>query len=143
MARASLVSLRMSCHFTRHVHNFGKKFNGGGAVMAMEETAETVATTDAASATEAADVETTAGAITYPTAPGYQVNVRSGPGTNHRVVKVLPYNTRVPIRCQRHGEKVSGPYGTTDIWDSIAPGQYVSDAYVRTGSDGFVTVPCG
>ncbi|WP_211124340.1 SH3 domain-containing protein [Streptomyces yatensis] len=117
--------------------------------MAIEETAETVATSDAANAThaaiatEAADVETTAGAITYPTAPGYQVNVRSGPGTNHRVVKVLPYNTRVPIRCQRHGEKVSGPYGTTDIWDSIAPGQYVSDAYVRTGSDGFVTVPCG
>ncbi|MGP3947033.1 MULTISPECIES: SH3 domain-containing protein [Streptomyces] len=111
--------------------------------MAMEETAETVATTDAANATEAADVTATAGAITYPTAPGYQVNVRSGPGTNHRVVKVLPYNTRVPIRCQRHGEKVSGPYGTTDIWDSIAPGQYVSDAYVRTGSDGFVTVPCG
>ncbi|MCG0290755.1 SH3 domain-containing protein [Streptomyces sp. PSAA01] len=117
--------------------------------MAIEETAETVATTDAAIATdaeiatEAADVETTAGVITYPTAPGYQVNVRSGPGTNHRVIKVLPYNTRVPIRCQRHGEKVSGPYGTTDIWDSIAPGQYVSDAYVRTGSDGFVTVPCG
>ncbi|MER8160709.1 SH3 domain-containing protein [Streptomyces sp. NPDC094472] len=115
--------------------------------MAMEETAETVATTDTANAADTADgtdaVETAAGAITYPTAPGYQVNVRSGPGTNHRVVKVLPYNTRVPIRCQRHGEKVSGPYGTTDIWDSIAPGQYVSDAYVRTGSDGFVTVPCG
>ncbi len=111
--------------------------------MAIEETAETVATTDTANGTEAADVTATAGAITYPTAPGYQVNVRSGPGTSHRVVKVLPYNTRVPIRCQRHGEKVSGPYGTTDIWDNIAPGQYVSDAYVRTGSDGFVTVPCG
>ncbi|QKV93429.1 SH3 domain-containing protein [Streptomyces sp. NA02950] len=84
-----------------------------------------------------------AGAVTYPTAPGHQVNVRSGPGTHHRLIKVLPYNTRVPIRCQRHGQKVSGPYGTTDIWDCIAPGQYVSDAYVKTGSDGFVTVPCG
>ncbi|CDR07912.1 hypothetical protein GCM10022420_091940 [Streptomyces iranensis] len=124
------------------MHNFGKKFNGGGADMAIEETADTVATTDATD-TVADTVETTAGAITYPVAPGYQLNVRSGPGTNHRLVKVLPYNSRVPIRCQRHGQKVSGPYGTSDIWDNIAPGQYVSDAYVKTGSDGFVTVPCG
>ncbi|MFS7875138.1 SH3 domain-containing protein [Streptomyces asiaticus] len=114
--------------------------------MAIEETADGVATTDAtdtATGTVADTVETTAGAITYPVAPGYQLNVRSGPGTNYRLVKVLPYNSRVPIRCQRHGEKVSGPYGTSDIWDNIAPGQYVSDAYVKTGSDGFVTVPCG
>ncbi|MBL1101703.1 SH3 domain-containing protein [Streptomyces coffeae] len=98
---------------------------------AMEETAG------------AQSVESAAAAVTYPTAPGHQVSVRSGPGTHHRLIRVLPYNTRVPIRCQRHGQKVSGPYGTTDIWDSIAPGEYVSDAYVKTGSDGMVTVPCG
>ncbi|MDP9608359.1 MULTISPECIES: SH3 domain-containing protein [Streptomyces] len=130
--------------------------------MAIEEIAETtgtatIATADAAAsateatvvtaATDATDATATAGstaaAVTYPIAPGYQVNVRSGPGTTYKVVKVLPYNSRVPIRCQRHGQKVSGPYGTSDIWDSIAPGQYVSDAYVRTGSDGFVAAPCG
>ena len=82
-------------------------------------------------------------AVTYPTAPGYQVNVRSGPGTGYALVKKLPENTRVPIRCQTHGQRVSGPYGSTDIWDCVAPGQYVSDAYVKTGSDGFVTVSCG
>ncbi|MEU9970325.1 SH3 domain-containing protein [Streptomyces malaysiensis] len=120
--------------------------------MAIEETADTAATDGADTANDTANdtaeattdaVGIAAGAITYPVAPGYQVNVRSGPGTNYRVVKVLPYNSRVPIRCQRHGQKVSGPYGTSDIWDNIAPGQYVSDAYVKTGSDGFVTVPCG
>jgi uncharacterized protein YraI len=128
------------------------KFDGGGP-MAMEETMET---TDAEAAVEAGTVEAgtvqagtveatavEATAVTYPIAPGYQVNVRSGPSTTSKLVKVLPYNTRVPIRCQRRGQKVSGPYGTTDIWDNIAPGQYVSDAYVKTGSDGFVTVVCG
>ncbi|MEU9794229.1 SH3 domain-containing protein [Streptomyces sparsogenes] len=130
--------------------------------MAMEETVETstaTATAKAASteaeagATETTQLETAeagsteavtseAGTITYPLAPGYRVNVRSGPSTTNKLIKVLPYNTRVPIRCQRRGQKISGPYGTTDIWDSIAPGQYVSDAYVKTGSDGFITVVC-
>ncbi|KAK1180184.1 SH3 domain-containing protein [Streptomyces sp. NBS 14/10] len=128
------------------------KFDGGGPI-AMEET---VGTTDAETAVEAetgveagtvevgtVDVGTVeATTVTYPIAPGYQVNVRSGPSTTSKLIKVLPYNTRVPIRCQRRGQKISGPYGTTDIWDSIAPGQYVSDAFVKTGSDGFITVIC-
>ncbi|MFE6778601.1 SH3 domain-containing protein [Streptomyces sp. NPDC057702] len=80
---------------------------------------------------------------TYPVAPGYRVNVRSGPTTTSPVVKVLAYNARVRIRCQRRGQNVSGPYGTSNVWDSIAPGQYVSDTYVRTGSDGYVAPSCG
>ncbi|MGO4419137.1 SH3 domain-containing protein [Streptomyces sp. MCAF7] len=106
---------------------------------------ETVGTTGAETAVEEETVEVgtvEATTVTYPIAPGYQVNVRSGPSTTSKLIKTLPYNTRVPIRCQRRGQKISGPYGTTDIWDSIAPGQYVSDAYVKTGSDGFITVEC-
>lgn len=127
--------------------------------MAMEDTVAAEATEateaveagavhgDAAEAgTVAADerIETASAAasITYPVAPGCRLNVRRGPSTTSPLVKVLPYDVRVPIRCQRRGETVSGPYGTTDIWDNIAPGQYVSDAYVKTGSDGFVTVRC-
>lgn len=83
-----------------------------------------------------------AGTIYYPVAPGVQVNVRRGPNTGSQIVKVLGENSRVAIRCQTRGETVSGPYGTTDVWDSIAPGQYVSDAYVKTGSDGFVAIRC-
>ncbi|MGC0384210.1 hypothetical protein RKD33_004427 [Streptomyces sp. SAI-129] len=45
----------------------------------------------------------------YPVAPGYRLNVRSGPGTNYSVVRVLAEGSRVTINCQRTGERVSGP----------------------------------
>lgn len=80
--------------------------------------------------------------VTYPVAPGYRVNVRKGPSTTSQVVKVLAYDVRVPIYCQCPGETVSGPYGTTKVWDNIGPGQFVSDAYVHTGSDGYVAPRC-
>ncbi|MFF2516087.1 SH3 domain-containing protein [Streptomyces sp. NPDC058086] len=94
---------------------------------------EAVSSTTTASATAA---------VTYPIAPGYAVNVRSGPGTSYRIVRVLPEGSRVSIFCQRPGESVSGPYGTTSIWDNIANGEYISDAYVKTGSDGYVAPRC-
>ncbi|MEV7526686.1 peptidase [Streptomyces sp. NPDC091371] len=78
----------------------------------------------------------------YPVAPGYRVNVRSGPGTSYAIVKVLPYDAVVTIRCQCPGTTVSGPYGTTNIWDCIGNGLFVSDAYVKTGSDGYVANRC-
>ncbi|MEU0060961.1 SH3 domain-containing protein, partial [Streptomyces sp. NPDC006334] len=49
----------------------------------------------------------------------------------------------VAIYCQTPGTSVSGPYGTSSIWDNIGSGQYVSDTYVRTGSDGYVASRCG
>ncbi|MFH9419831.1 SH3 domain-containing protein [Streptomyces sp. NPDC017529] len=88
------------------------------------------------------EVTAASAAVTYPVAPGYRLNVRSGPSSRSSLVRQLPYGARIAIRCQRHGERVSGPYGTNDIWDCIAPGQYVSDSYVRTGSDGFVAPLC-
>ncbi|MEU9339526.1 SH3 domain-containing protein [Streptomyces sp. NPDC048290] len=78
----------------------------------------------------------------YPVAPGVRLNVRSGPGTHYRIVRVLPEGATVPIYCQRPGDSVTGPYGTSTIWDCIANAQYVSDAYVRTGSDGYVAPRC-
>ncbi|WP_431042916.1 SH3 domain-containing protein [Streptomyces sp. P1-3] len=107
------------------------------AIGAREEAEEAAEGADGTVGTTAAQ------AVTYPVAAGYRVNVRRGPSTTSPLIKVLAYNVRVPIRCQTRGEKVSGPCGTTDIWDNIAPGQYVSDAYVQTGSDGFVAVRCG
>ncbi|MET9520440.1 SH3 domain-containing protein [Streptomyces sp. NPDC002994] len=83
-----------------------------------------------------------ASVVLYPVAPGYRVNVRSGPGTNYRIVKVLPYGARVPINCQKPGERITGPYGTTNLWDNIANGQFVADAYINTGSDGYVAPRC-
>ncbi|MET8219762.1 SH3 domain-containing protein [Streptomyces hirsutus] len=79
----------------------------------------------------------------YPVAPGHRLNVRSGPGTNYAIVRTLPLGAQVPIFCQSPGTTVTGPYGTSNIWCNIASGQYVSDAYVKTGSDGYVAPRCG
>lgn len=78
----------------------------------------------------------------YPVAPGVSLNVRSGPSTTYRIVRVLPEGSHVPIFCQKAGQSVTGPYGTSNIWDGIANGEYVSDAYVNTGSDGYVAPLC-
>ncbi|MER6217603.1 MULTISPECIES: SH3 domain-containing protein [unclassified Streptomyces] len=83
------------------------------------------------------------GGPTFPTAPGYRVNVRSGPGTNYPIIDSVPAGGSVTIRCQCSGTTVSGPYGTTDLWDCIGNGRFVSDAYVHTGSDGYVAPRCG
>ncbi|MES5819720.1 SH3 domain-containing protein [Streptomyces sp. RG80] len=78
----------------------------------------------------------------YSIAPGYRVNVRSGPGTSYSIVDVLPEGSRVAITCQTPGTTVTGPYGTTKIWDCIASGEYISDTYVNTGSDGYIRPRC-
>ncbi|CAL9460762.1 hypothetical protein SUDANB6_02631 [Streptomyces sp. enrichment culture] len=88
------------------------------------------------------DAVTTAATATYPVAPGVRLNVRSGPGTGYAIVRVLPEGTRVPIYCQTPGTWVTGPYGTSNIWDNIGSGQYVSDTYVLTGSDGYFRPRC-
>ncbi|NUP18486.1 MAG: SH3 domain-containing protein [Streptomyces sp.] len=79
----------------------------------------------------------------YSIAPGVRLNVRNGPGTSFGVVRVLTEGSKVPIYCQTPGTTVTGPYGTSKIWDNISNGQYVSDAYVQTGSDGYVADRCG
>jgi uncharacterized protein YraI len=84
-----------------------------------------------------------AAAVYYHVAPDVRLNVRSGPGTNYSIVKVLPYDVQVPIYCQTPGTTVSGYYGTSDIWDCIGNNQFVSDTYVQTGSDGYIASRCG
>ncbi|MBC7271463.1 MAG: SH3 domain-containing protein [Streptomyces sp.] len=91
---------------------------------------------------EAEAVTTAAALRTYPVAPGVRLNVRSGPGTGYSIIRVLPEGTRVPIYCQTPGTRVTGPYGTSNIWDNISNGEFVADAYVYTGSDGYVASRC-
>ncbi|MFG2637574.1 SH3 domain-containing protein [Streptomyces sp. NPDC048362] len=79
---------------------------------------------------------------TFAVAPGVRLNVRSGPGTQFGVVRVLPEGARVSIFCQTPGTTVTGPYGTTNIWDNIDNGQFISDSYVQTGTDGYVASRC-
>ncbi|MFJ1652122.1 SH3 domain-containing protein [Streptomyces sp. NPDC088337] len=93
---------------------------------------------------DAATVVAAAAALNYyPVAPGVELNVRSGPGTGYGIVRTLSAGASVPIYCQTPGTTVSGYYGTSNIWNNIGTGQYVSDTYVKTGSDGYVTGRCG
>ncbi|WP_033310394.1 SH3 domain-containing protein [Streptomyces iakyrus] len=107
--------------------------------MSVDRVEETVGGQVAEAVT--ADAATTAVRY-YSVAPGVRVNVRSGPGTNYTVVRVLSEGAKVPIYCQSPGTTVTGPYGTTNIWDNINNGQYISDAYVNTGSDGYIRPRC-
>ncbi|MEI5098532.1 SH3 domain-containing protein [Streptomyces sp. PmtG] len=70
------------------------------------------------------------------------VNVRSGPGTSYEKVGRVQAGALVTISCQKPGERVTGPTGTSNIWDRIGSGRYVSDTYVRTGSNGYVAPRC-
>ncbi|MFI6351015.1 SH3 domain-containing protein [Streptomyces sp. NPDC050560] len=72
----------------------------------------------------------------------YDVNVRSGPGLGYGVVGALRAGTYVSIGCQKDGQTITGPLGTSRIWDRIGSGRYVTDTYIRTGSDGYVAPRC-
>ncbi|MGW2842295.1 SH3 domain-containing protein [Streptomyces sp. NPDC001493] len=107
-------------------------------VPVVPETAKTLAVEPAAGTATLASYEV----ARYPIAPGYRVNVRTGPGTEYPIVRLMPYGMTVPIFCQKTGERVTGPYGSSNLWDCIANGEFVSDAYVHTGSDGWVASRC-
>ncbi|MFD5037870.1 SH3 domain-containing protein [Streptomyces sp. NPDC058378] len=121
----------------------GVEENSSGTVTA--DIADVTGTTVTATAEAVVAEEVTtlaAGTVVYPIAPGYRVNVRRGPGTQYGIVRTLPYGMSVPVYCQKPGERVTGPYGTSNIWDNIANGQFVADAYVHTGSDGYIAPRC-
>ncbi|WP_369215918.1 SH3 domain-containing protein [Streptomyces flavofungini] len=87
-----------------------------------------------------AEAVAVAAAASYPVIAA--VNVRSGPGTSYAKVGRLSAGARVTIQCQKAGEQVTGPGGTSKLWDRIGSGRWVSDTYVRTGSTGYVAPRC-
>ncbi len=75
---------------------------------------------------------------------GDPLTVRRAPTTSATAVGSVANGTTVAIDCQATGTSVTGPLGTTTLWDYVpALGGYVSDGYVRTGSDGRVAPDCG
>jgi hypothetical protein len=73
---------------------------------------------------------------------GGPLTVRSGPGTGTAAVGQAGNYANVVIECTATGTTVTGTYGTTNLWNRIGPGNWVSDAYVNTGSSAPVAPAC-
>ncbi|MPZ00241.1 MAG: DUF1906 domain-containing protein [Actinophytocola sp.] len=58
------------------------------------------------------------------------LNARSGPSPRYPVVRTHAPGSTVWVRCQLPGAK----FGSTNIWDKLAAGTYVTDYYVSTRS---------
>lgn len=82
-------------------------------------------------------------AIALPLASAYPVKTdglhcRSGPGTNHGIVKTYAKGTELTISCQTPGTDVNGD----SLWDKTSDGCYVTDYYVLTGTSNYVAPRC-
>jgi uncharacterized protein YraI len=73
---------------------------------------------------------------------GADLTVRSGASSNTSAIGSVNDGALIHITCQKHGEAVHGTYGVSTLWDHIASGGYVADAYVSTGSDGQIAPTC-
>ncbi|KAK4034927.1 hypothetical protein C8A01DRAFT_38624 [Parachaetomium inaequale] len=69
---------------------------------------------------------------------GDDVNCRSGPGTSYKSIKTYKKGADVKLSCQTYGETITG----NSIWDKTSDGCYVSDYYVKTGSNSMVVKEC-
>lgn len=73
---------------------------------------------------------------------GVPLHVRSGPTTAAAPVGLAAEHARVVVECTVRGQWVTGHLGTTNLWNRIGPGHYVSDAYLRTGTGDPVAPAC-
>jgi hypothetical protein len=53
----------------------------------------------------------------------------------HEVNQPLVANVVYDLTCWALGERVNGPYGSTDLWYRVVSGGYVSDALLYTGTN--------
>ncbi|WP_229796146.1 hypothetical protein [Saccharothrix coeruleofusca] len=73
---------------------------------------------------------------------GSPLNLRAAPSTTAAIKGLAANKAKVIVECYVEGEEVTGPYGTSTIWDRIGPDHYVSDTYLLTGSDAPVAPKC-
>ncbi|MEV2240553.1 hypothetical protein [Micromonospora sp. NPDC049891] len=58
------------------------------------------------------------------------LTVRAGPGAGYQSRGLAAQYANVPIQCYVTGQTVVGPYRTTNRWNRLASGQFVSHAYI-------------
>nr|WP_143545605.1 hypothetical protein [Rhodococcus sp. 06-1059B-a] len=75
---------------------------------------------------------------------------RQSPSTSCKSVAFLSPGTGLRVVCQKVGQRVTGPYGSSEIWDYVVvsggPNNgkegMVADANIYTGSNGLVAEIC-
>jgi hypothetical protein len=67
------------------------------------------------------------------TGDGY-VNLRAGPGIGHQAVGQVWDAGTVHLSCWDYGTSHEGPWGTSNLWDRLTDGTWISDAFVYTGT---------
>jgi len=74
---------------------------------------------------------------------GSALNVRQAPDTRSPVLRRLKNKSSVALECYTNGPSVKSPAGLkTKLWYRTTKGGYVSDAFLRTGSNGPITRTC-
>ncbi|HET6290418.1 MAG TPA: hypothetical protein VFG15_27185 [Amycolatopsis sp.] len=73
---------------------------------------------------------------------GDPMNVRASASTSAAIKGLAANYAKVTIECYVEGETVTGKFGTSNVWDRIGPGHYISDTYLQTGSDLPVAPKC-
>ncbi|AOM14678.1 peptidoglycan DD-metalloendopeptidase family protein [Bacillus thuringiensis] len=66
---------------------------------------------------------------------GRTVNLRTGPGTNYSVVGSLHDGEVVTVSCTANGSTFTGRKGSTNRWNQLTNGYWMSDAYLYTGTN--------
>ena len=73
---------------------------------------------------------------------GRTLNVRTGPSASHARAGLAANTARVPLLCHDRGQMITGSRGTTNLWYQIGAGNWVSDAYLNTGTGAAVAPAC-
>jgi LasA protease len=70
------------------------------------------------------------------------VNRRSGPGAGYALAGTTADGATVSITCSATGTTHTGRWGTSNLWNRLTDGTWISDAYVYTGVSGPVNGMC-
>lgn len=73
---------------------------------------------------------------------GSPLNVRASASTSAPLVGVAANLSNVVVECTVRGTWVNGYLGSTNLWNRIGPGHFVSDAYLQTGTGNPVAPAC-
>jgi len=65
------------------------------------------------------------------------IRARSGPSPSYPLVKLYLNGASLPVVCQTPGSTI----GTTNVWDKLNDGSYVTDSYVSTPSNTGYSAP--